>query len=170
MRPGRKRPPFNREFIRHHALVPRFRDAFLGLSDAYREEPNLRFHVFASSCVAVAALAVRTEPWETAYLAVTITAVLLAEMINTAVERTVDYAAAGERHPLAGQAKEIAAGAVLLAALHAVFAALFLFIVRRGPAETVSAVVGLIIRAPWVMILPLLAGILGLVGGRRGSQ
>lgn len=163
-------PSMNREFIRHHSLLPRFRDAFRGLWLAYREEPNLRFHVFASSCAVVVARAVRTEGWETAYLAVTIGAVLFAEMVNTAVERTVDYAAAGERHPLAGQAKEIAAGAVLLTALHAVFAAFYLFVVRRDPLQTVFGVVELTIRWPWILALPCFTAAAGLMSGRNGNH
>lgn len=169
MKPGRT-PPFGREFFRHHTIWPRFRDAFRGVWQAYREEPNLRFHVFASSGAVVVAVAVGTQGWETAYLALTILAVLFAEMVNTAVERTVDFAADGERHPLAGQAKEVAAGAVLLTALHAVFAALYLFAVRRNPVDTVSAVWDLALSQPWVLALPVVTAVAGLLGGRHANE
>ena len=49
--------------------------------------------------------------------------VLLAETVNTAIERTVDRVGA-ERHPLSGLAKDLAAGAVFLAIGIAVGAAL----------------------------------------------
>jgi hypothetical protein len=96
--------------------------------------------------------------------------VLFAEMVNTAVERTVDYATGGERHPLAGQAKEVAAGAVLVAALHAVFAAAFLFLYSRGIPETVTALWDLALNRPWWVLLPLVAGALGLFGGDSGPR
>jgi len=160
--------PMDRESVRHRTWLPRFRDAFRGVAQAYREEPNLRFHVFAGSCVALAGHAVGLAPWEIAYLAVTIAIVLLAEMVNTAVERTVDLAAAGRRHRLAAQAKEVAAGAVLLASLHAAFAAVLIFVVERGFVSMIVAFVQMSLKEPWLLVIPVGAGVLGLVaGGRR---
>jgi diacylglycerol kinase (ATP) len=160
-------PLAGRESVRHRSILPRFRDAFRGLLRCYREEPNLRFHIFAASVVAMAGVAVQLEGWETAYLTVTVTLVVLAEIVNTAVERVVDFAAAGRRHPLAGAAKEIAAGAVLLTAVHATCAALYLFVFRRGVLATVTATVTLLGRHPWWLALPLLAGLLALSANRR---
>lgn len=165
MKPNRT--PDGYERFRHHAVLPRFTDAFRGIYMAYREEPNLRFHVFAAACAAVAAVAVGLAPWEIAYLSATVMSVIFAEMVNTAVERTVDLAAAGQRHPLAGLAKEVAAGAVLVAALHAVFAAGFLFLYNRGIAETVGALWHLALERPWWVLLPVAAGVMGLFGGVR---
>ncbi len=165
-----RQSPSEREAVRHHAILPRFRDAFYGIYQAYREEPNLRFHFFATSCAAAAGYAVRLQGWETAYLAVTVAVVLLAEMVNTAVERTVDFAAAGRRHRLAGQAKEVAAGGVLLASLHAMFAAFYLFLYNRGFFETLNAVISTVVHQPWMALLPLAAGVLGLVGGERSTE
>ena len=150
-------------------MLPRFYDAFCGIYVTYREEPNLRFHVFAASCAVAAGVAVRLQPWEVAYLSVTVLAVLSAEMVNTAVERAVDFAAAGRRHPLAGQAKEVAAGAVLVAAVHAVFAAVYLFLYVRGLGETVTAVIDLLLTRPYWAALPLGSGLLGLFGGYRDT-
>lgn len=155
--------------FRHTAVWPRFADAFRGVYLAYREEPNLRFHVFAASLAAVTGYAVRLAPWEVAYLAVTIGLVLFAEMVNTAVERAVDLAADGRRHPLAAMAKEVAAGAVLLAALHAAFAAAFLFVIERDVLVTWNAVVRMWTAKPYLAAVPALAGLLGLFGGARGS-
>lgn len=157
--------PADRESIRHRTVIPRFRDAFLGFYRAYREEPNLRFHIFAGACVAFAAYAVRVEVWEWAYLAVTITLVLFAEMVNTAVERAVDLASGGRRQPLAAMAKEVAAGGVLLAALHATVAAVALFLVRRSFGETLAALLDTLMNAPWLALAPVVAGALALVGG-----
>lgn len=160
MKPHRR--PGDREAVRHRAILPRFRDAGRGLFQAYREEPNLRFHVFAGSCVLVAGLAVGLLPWETAYLGATVAAVLLAEAFNTAIERTVDLASDGRRHPLAAQAKEVAAGAVLLTAAHAAFAAYLVFIASRGLWVTVDALLSMALTRPWLLALPLAAGWAGL--------
>lgn len=161
--------PGDRESVRHRTVLPRFRDAFAGVAEAYRDEPNLRFHLFAAVSVAVAGYAVRLEGWETGYLALTICVVLLAELVNTALERAVDLAAGGQRHPLAAQAKQAAAGAVLLTSLHAVFAALFLFVLRRDLAETAQAVWTALAAKQWLALLPIAAAVLGLTGGRAPS-
>jgi diacylglycerol kinase len=60
-------------------------------------------------------------------LAITITLVMVAEMINTAVEKTVDIIT-GEYHPLAKVAKNVAAGAVLLSAINALVMAYIIFV------------------------------------------
>lgn len=155
----------NREAVKHRAVVPRFRDAFYGLYQAYREEPNLRFHLFAGICVAMTGYAVRVEGWEAAYLAVTVSLVLLAEMVNTAIERTVDLAAAGRHHLLAAQAKQVAAAAVLLSAVHATFAAFFIFVIERSLWSTTAALWNLTLDSPWIMLLPIGAAVLGYFGG-----
>ncbi len=54
-------------------------------------------------------------------------AVLCAEMVNTAIERAVDLVSA-EKSPLAGKAKDIAAGAVLVISLFAAAAGLIIYI------------------------------------------
>lgn len=157
--------PGNRESFKHRAIWPRFRDAFRGIYVAYREEPNLRFHTFAASAALSLGYAVRLQGWEVAYLAVTVMIVLMAELVNTAVERTVDLAAAGRRHPLAATAKEVAAGAVLLASLHAAGAAVVLFLVERPLAVTWAAFWHMARTAPWVLLFPVAAALFGLFGG-----
>lgn len=107
-------------------------------------------------------MAVGLFPWETAYLGATVASVLLAEAFNTAVERTVDLASDGRRHPLAAQAKEVAAGAVLLAAAHAALAAFLIFVVNRGFWVTVDALLYMATTRPWLLALPLAAGWAGL--------
>ncbi len=156
-----------RTAFRHTKILPRFSDAFRGVWLAYREEPNLRFQLFAAACAVVAGRAVGLAGWEVAYLSVTITLVLLAEMINTAVERAVDLAADGRRHALAAVAKEVAAGGVLLAAGHAAFAAAFLFLIERSFMTTLYALLNLLQANPVWYGLPLVAVALAL--GVRGS-
>lgn len=158
--------PPERKSFKHQTILPRFGDAFRGVVHAYREEPNFRFHAFAASLVLVAGVAVHPEAWETAYLTATVALVLVAELVNTAVERAVDLSTGDDYHPLAAQAKEVAAGAVLVAALHAVFAAWLVFIGRRSVLETWNSVLHMLRQYPWMAAVPLLAAILGLTAGK----
>jgi len=78
----------------------------------------MRNHFVSAAVVLLAALFLRVTPMEFALLALSILFVLFAELLNTAVEATVDLVSPGF-HPLAKVAKDTAAGAVLVAALGA---------------------------------------------------
>jgi diacylglycerol kinase len=100
-------------------LAHSFRCAFVGLWYAIRTQQNMRIHL--SVAVAVIALGIylglNWTQW--AVLALTIGAVMIAEMFNTVAEAALD-AATPYYHPLVKVAKDVAAGAVLLTALIAV--------------------------------------------------
>jgi len=162
--------PGGRKSFRHRGIWPRFRDAFRGIVLAYREEPNLRFHLFAAAAAGSLGYAVRLQGWEIAYLAVTVMIVLVAELVNTAVERAVDLASAGRRQSLAAMAKEVAAGAVLLASLHAAVAAVVLFLVERPLSTTWAAFWHMAFTAPWALLFPAAAALLGLWAGTGPSK
>ncbi|MFN2645465.1 MAG: diacylglycerol kinase family protein [Burkholderiales bacterium] len=81
----------------------------------------------AASAAAVAAggyFGLSTLEWCAVVLA--ISAVWVAEGLNTALERLADLVSPGY-HPLAGKAKDLAAGAVLIAALGAVSIGILIF-------------------------------------------
>ncbi|HEY3083046.1 MAG TPA: diacylglycerol kinase family protein [Chloroflexota bacterium] len=101
--------------------------AFVGLAHAWRTQRHLRIHVGLSLLAVVFGAALGLEPGEWAVLLLTITAVLVLELLNTVVESVVDLASPDD-HPLAKAAKDVAAGAVLVGAIGsvAVGAALFL--------------------------------------------
>ncbi|MDN5363207.1 MAG: undecaprenol kinase [Eubacteriales bacterium] len=96
-----------------------FAAALRGIGEAIKEERNMRVHVAAAAGVAVYIAVTRPEKVELFFLLLAIFLVLITEMINTALERTVDLAT-DEYRELARQAKDAAAGAVLLAAVFAV--------------------------------------------------
>ena len=100
--------------------------AFRGIRRCIREERNFRFHMVAAVYVCLLAPSFLRSRAEGALLALTIGLVLCAEAVNTAIERLVNRISP-EQHPLAGAAKDIAAGAVLLTAVAAVAVAVFLF-------------------------------------------
>ncbi len=75
----------------------------------------MRIHFIAAIVVLLVVLFLKVTPLEFALLALSILAVLCAEMFNTAVEAVVDLVSPGY-HPLAKIAKDTAAGAVLITA------------------------------------------------------
>ena len=104
----------------------KFLYALAGLSYALRTQPNMRFHLAAALAVLVTAFILGVNRYELLFLLLAITLVLLAEMFNTALEAVVDLASPSF-HPLARAAKDVAAGAVLLAALYAVATGVVIF-------------------------------------------
>lgn len=100
---------------RRHDLAAAFGYALQGLAAAWRSEPNVRIHaLLAAAALALGALlGLPLAGW--ALIVFAITLVVSAELMNAAVESVVDLVSPGE-HPLAKRAKDIAAGAVLVAA------------------------------------------------------
>ncbi|MBC8449174.1 MAG: rRNA maturation RNase YbeY [Chloroflexi bacterium] len=107
-------------------LPTSFRNAFAGLAHVLRTQRNARIHlVIALLAVALAAV-LRLSLVEWAVLALTIGFVFVAEMFNSVAEAAVD-AVTREFHPLAKSAKDVAAGAVIFAAIVSVVVGLLLF-------------------------------------------
>ncbi|MFJ7919597.1 diacylglycerol kinase family protein [Lysinibacillus fusiformis] len=100
--------------------------AFEGIITASKEQ-NFKSHIVSAVIVILAGYFTglsRTE-W---YIVLLLIALMFAlEMINTAIERVVDLASPN-LHPLAKQAKDIAAGAVLVFALFSAIIGLLIFL------------------------------------------
>jgi diacylglycerol kinase (ATP) len=79
----------------------------------------MRNHFLVAAVVLLLALILKVTPVEFVLLAISVSFVLFAEMINTAVELVVDLVTV-EYHPLAKLAKDVAAGSVLLSVVGAV--------------------------------------------------
>jgi len=92
--------------------------AIEGILWATKTQPHMLFHLVAAVLVLVGALVLRLSLNEFALLALAITLVLFAELVNTAIEVVVDLVSP-DFHPLAQRAKDVAAGAVLLASVGA---------------------------------------------------
>lgn len=100
-------------------LVHSFRCAFAGLGHTLRTQRNARIHISIATVVAIVGVVLNLTRSEWALIALTMGFVFAAEMFNTVMEAVVDLATE-EYHPLAKQAKDVAAGAVLTAAITAV--------------------------------------------------
>jgi diacylglycerol kinase (ATP) len=93
--------------------------AFEGIIHVLRTQRNMRIHVLAAAVVLIAGLATDVDRLELIALLLAIAFVLIAEMINTAIEAAIDVATTAF-DPMAKLAKDIAAGAVLIATVNAI--------------------------------------------------
>ena len=107
------------------ALGASFGYALSGLWYAIRTQLNMRIHLSVSVAVLILGLYVGLDWTQWAVLALTIGAVLIAELFNTVAEAALD-AAAPYYHPLIKIAKDVAAGAVLMTALLSVMVGLLI--------------------------------------------
>jgi diacylglycerol kinase (ATP) len=101
------------------SLIDSFNYALEGLIHVLRTHRNMRIHFAVAVAVLVAAVWKGVNRFELIALLLAITFVLVAEMINSAIEQTIDLSTTSF-DPLAKLAKDIAAGAVLIAAINAI--------------------------------------------------
>jgi diacylglycerol kinase (ATP) len=93
--------------------------AIEGIIYTARTQKHMRRHFIAALAVLLAVLLLRVSPLEFTLLVISVCFVLCAELLNTAIEVIVDMVSP-DFHPLARTAKDVAAGAVLVAAIGAV--------------------------------------------------
>ena len=100
--------------------------ALQGIRVAFREQPNIRIQSCIATLVVAAGFYFGIAAWEWCVVLLTIALVMGLEMINSAIENLVDLVTR-DYHPLAGKVKDIAAGAVLIAAVLAVVIGVIVF-------------------------------------------
>lgn len=110
------------------AFFKAFHYAAKGIVHSLRSERNMKFHTIALIVVTIAGLLTGLSITEWMIILILFGGMLSLEMLNTAIERVVDLVTT-DHHPLAGQAKDVGSGAVLVFAI-------------------ISAVIGLIIFLP----------------------
>jgi diacylglycerol kinase (ATP) len=108
--PGPRRAP---------SLFDSFNYAFEGIIHVLRTQRNLRIHFAVAVAVLGAALYFDVTKIELIALLLSITFVLIAEMLNSAIEGAIDISTTSF-DPNAKLAKDVAAGAVLIASVNAV--------------------------------------------------
>lgn len=109
-------------------LPASFRYAAQGLGYSLLTQRNFRIHVTTGVLVFGLALWLQLSLDRLAVLVITVTAVLVLELLNTAMEAAVDLAVGRRYHPLARIAKDCAAAAVLVAAVASLLIALLLLL------------------------------------------
>ncbi|MBC2577276.1 phosphatase PAP2 family protein [Peptostreptococcus russellii] len=121
-----KRADRKKKKKKKQSFVKSVNAAIEGVMYTFKSERNMKVHYLASFIVLIASLFFNFSKIEFVLLLGAITLVVISEMFNTAIEKTVDLATS-EIHPLAKIAKDVAAGAVLVASLYAVVVAYILF-------------------------------------------
>ena len=104
---------------RARTLLESFNFAVEGIIHVLRTQRNMRIHMLAAVIVFVAALATSVTRLELIALLLAIAFVFITEMLNSALEQAIDVSTTSF-DPLAKLAKDIAAGAVLIATLNAI--------------------------------------------------
>ncbi|MEK3934159.1 diacylglycerol kinase family protein [Sporosarcina sp. FSL W7-1349] len=103
-----------------------FSYAWNGIYLGIRSERNFKFHLFAAGAVILAGIRTGLTMMEWFIVSVLIGGMLALELMNTAIEKVVDLVTE-EYHQLAKQAKDLAAGAVLIYAIISAIIGLLLF-------------------------------------------
>ncbi len=124
--PRRGGVPDKQGGFRVPTIVQSFNFAFEGIIYVLRTQRNMRIHFALAAVVLILGLAVGVSKLELLALIVGISFVLIAEMLNTALEAAIDIATTSF-DPLAKIAKDVAAGAVLIAAVNAIAIAYLVF-------------------------------------------
>lgn len=101
--------------------------AWKGIQSCVGKEQNLSFHLIAAIAVIIAGIVLGITRTEWIMVVMCIGTVIAAELFNTAIEKLVDLVSP-QQHPVAGQVKDIAAGAVLVCAATAAIIGLIVFI------------------------------------------
>lgn len=112
--------------------IQSFKYAFNGIFTLLRSQPNAWIHAVATLGVCAAGVYCKLQRGEWCWIVLAIMAVWMAEALNTALEFLAD-AVNPTHHPLVGKAKDVAAGAVLIAAIGSVVIGLLIFGPRLWP-------------------------------------
>jgi len=108
--------------------LPRaFNNAAMGIVYCARHERNMKIHIVLACFAGCLAWWLRLDSYEILILLLTIASVFITEMMNTVVEAVVDIVSP-EVHPLAKIAKDVAAGAVLIATIVSLLVGYILFV------------------------------------------
>jgi len=132
-KPSRRSPPPAPG--RAPSLIDSFNYAFEGIIHVLRTQRNLRLHFLAAVLVFGAAIAVGVTRLQLIALVLAIAFVLVAEMLNTAIEGVIDVSTTSF-DPNAKLAKDIAAGAVLIASITAIAIGFLVFSSAVGQRAT----------------------------------
>ncbi len=149
-----------------------FRYAMEGIVYTFRTQKHMRFHFFTVVLVLLIGLIFKLNKSEMVILLFTVSLVLVAEMINTAIESVVDLVTE-TYHPLAKSAKDIAAGAVLVTTVNAIVVGFLLFLTDRNISEARLQIHQLspepMVTMSVGLVLLMLIIVLGKVIGRKGT-
>lgn len=108
-------------------LKNRFRFAFAGIRYGLFHDRSIRLQALAGILAILAGLILQIGIHEWLWVFLSIALVLMAEIFNSCIEKTIDYISL-ERNPQARMIKDMAAAAVLVVSGFALIVALFIFV------------------------------------------
>ena len=115
--------------MKSNNLVDSFNYAINGIISAVRSERNMKIHITAAALVLILSLFYDLTRNEFLIVCITIAIVIICELFNTAIEVIIDTLI-GIYHPRAKLVKDMAAGAVFIAALLSILVGYFIFFDR----------------------------------------
>ncbi len=108
-------------------LINSFGYAIKGIITVYKTEQNIVIHTIVAILVIGLGIFLKLEPLELCILILVIGLVIAFEIINTAIEYTIDLTMPNI-HPIAKMAKDAASGAVFVMAITAIIIGLIIFL------------------------------------------
>lgn len=115
--------------MRSRKLLDSFGFALNGVRYCIKTQRNMRIHLIAALAVIMISLFTKIDRVDVIMLTFAISLVIICEMINTAIEKSIDLFT-DEYHPLAKISKDVAAGAVFVAAGNAIVIGYLVFFNR----------------------------------------
>ena len=109
------------------ARLKSFVYATRGIIDFFKKEHNAQIHLAVTVLVIILSVFLRLNKSETIAVVFSIALVWITEMVNTAIEKTMDFISL-KRQPQIRVIKDLSAGAVLIAAIAAVIVGCIIFI------------------------------------------
>lgn len=113
--------------FKQQGLTNTFRNARKGMRLALKSEINIRVHFCVAMIVVALAFILQFSIERMCILLLTIGLVICSEMLNSAIEFSLDAVFKNKYSKLVGMAKDISAGAVMLASIIAVIIGVLLF-------------------------------------------
>lgn len=115
------------ERLKNKNFIDAWKKALSGILYAVKTQRNIKVQLCIAVVVIICAIIFKLNITECMFLTFATMLVIITEMVNTAIEEAVNLSTK-EFHPIAKIAKDVAAGAVVLAALNAVIIAIFIFV------------------------------------------
>ena len=103
------------------------KNSLSGLFYAIKEQKNLKIQLIMAFLVIIFSIVIKINKIEMMFICIAICFVIFAEVVNTAIEKTVDLVTE-EYNEKAKIAKDIAAGAVIISSINAIIVGIIVFL------------------------------------------
>ena len=115
------------ENLKNKNFIDSSKNAFSGIWYSIKTQKNLKIQLIITFIVILCCIFLKLDIIECMFITFSIMLVIITEVINTAIEETVNLCT-NKFHPIAKIAKDVAAGAVVLASINSIIIAIFILI------------------------------------------